>query len=197
MPRTPEEPQIHESVPGTRTAAVSRSVPPLPGPRPSPRPAPPRADRNRPGPGRPGSGRAGSPPAPSPTAEASGKAQIQLVAATDTTAVDIADETVDRLLDGGLAPNDVLLLTTGAEHPWAQHERSFGEEAYWRQLTDGEDVFCAHASASERVGSRSVVVLAVNGGTDAEVAAALPLAVAKAGRELVVCGDPERLRALL
>ncbi|WP_342776355.1 hypothetical protein [Streptomyces armeniacus] len=111
--------------------------------------------------------------------------------------MDTADETVDRLLDGGLAPGDILVLTTGEEHPWAQHERSFGEESYWRQLTDGEDVFCAHASAAERVGSRSVVVLAVNGGTDAEAAKALPAALAKAGRELIVCGDPERLRALL
>lgn len=119
------------------------------------------------------------------------------MSATETTAVDIADETVDRLLDDGFAPADILVLTTGEEHPWAQHERSFGEESYWRQLADAEDVFCAHASVADRVGGRPVVVLAVNGGTDADAAKALPAALAKASGELIVCGDPERLRALL
>jgi hypothetical protein len=111
--------------------------------------------------------------------------------------VDGADEAVDKLLDGGTTPGDVLLLTTGEQHPWAEHELSFGEDAYWRQLADGGDVFCVHATALVRVPQRAVVVLAVNGGTDAEAAEALPAALAKAQERLVVCGDPERLRDLL
>ena len=111
--------------------------------------------------------------------------------------MEVADETVDKLLDDGRSPGDVLLLTTGEEHPWAQHELSFGEDAYWRQLSEGGDVFCAHASAVARTASRAVVLLAVNGGTDQEVAAALPMALEKAGEQLVVCGDPQRLRTLL
>ncbi|MFC4497822.1 hypothetical protein ACFPA8_27195 [Streptomyces ovatisporus] len=124
-------------------------------------------------------------------------AQIELVGATDETAVDIADETVDRLLDEGTAPGDILLLTTGEQHPWAQHELSFGEDAYWRQLVDGSDVFCVATDALSRVPERTVVVLAVNGGTDAEAAEALPAALAKARQRLIVCGDPQRLRDLL
>ena len=119
------------------------------------------------------------------------------MAATQTTAVEKADEVVDRLLDEGRAPGEVLLLTTGETHPWAQHELSFGEDSYWRQLTDGDDVFCAEAGSAARLTRRPVVVLAVNGGTDAQAAEALPAALAKASAQLVVCGDPQRIGALL
>jgi len=205
MPLIPEEPQIHESAPGTRTTAGTTRTPqasrpaPLPGPRAPSRPAPPRADSKGPTtPGRPGAGRTGGPPSQRPAVPAAASAaQIQLVAATDATAVDLADETVDQLLDDGNAPGEVLLVTTGEQHPWAQHELSFGEDSYWRQLADGEDVFCVHASALSRVTQRTVVVLVVNGGTDAEAAEALPAALAKAGSKLIVCGDPQRLRDLL
>ncbi|MCT2590607.1 hypothetical protein LHJ74_11930 [Streptomyces sp. N2-109] len=193
MPLTPEEPQIHESVPAPRTAAgtarnpqAARPAPPVPGPRPAPRPAPPGAGRERPGPART-DGTASTGPA----------ARIELVAAADATALEAADETVDKLLEEGRAPGEILLLTTGEEHPWAQHELSFGEDSYWRQLTEGEDVFCARASAAERVGNRPVVLLAVNGGTDGEAAEALPRALERADEQLIVCGDPERLSALL
>lgn len=123
--------------------------------------------------------------------------EIELVAATDETAVQAADEAVDALLDGGCPPGDVLVLTTGAEHPWAEHELSFGEDVYWQQQTAADDVFCAHASVAHRTQRRDVVVLAVNGGSDAQAAEALPLALTRAARRLIVCGDPERLRTLL
>ncbi|MGD9483970.1 hypothetical protein WDH52_12035 [Streptomyces sp. TRM70308] len=124
-------------------------------------------------------------------------AEIELVAATPETAVETADETVDRLLDEGRSPGDVLLITTGESHPWAQHELSFGEDAYWGQQAAGEDVFCVDAAAAARVTARPVVVLAVNGGSDARIAEALPAALARAGAQLIVCGDPDRLRDLL
>ncbi|WP_173873182.1 hypothetical protein SALCHL_005021 [Streptomyces albus subsp. chlorinus] len=207
MPLTPEEPQIYESVPGTRASAGASRTPqaprpaaPIPGPRPVPRPAPPRTDSKGPNtPGRPGAPSRGNSPdqQSKPAAPAAGTAQIQLVAATEATAVEVADDTVDKLLDDGRAPGEILVLTTGAQHPWAEHELSFGEDAYWRQLGDAEDVFCAHTSSVSRTAQRPIVLLAVNGGTDPEVAAALPAALEKATEQLIVCGDPERLRALL
>lgn len=204
MPLTPEEPQIQESAPGsrnstaaTRTPQASRPAAPIPGPRAVSRPTPPRTDRKGPPPGRPGPVRTAGSQRTTTTASARTSAAIELVTATDATAVDVADETVDKLLDEGTPPGDVLVITTGEQHPWAQHELSFGEDAYWGQLADGEDVFCVHATASSRVTRRAVVVLAVNGGTDAQAAEALPAALAKAGRSLIVCGDPQRLRQLL
>lgn len=202
MPLTPEEPTIHTSVPGSRAAAgttrtpqASRSTAPLPGPRTSPRPAPPRGG-SRPGPGHPGHGRTAPPGGRGKQPAASGPG-IELVSATEATAVETADEVVDRLLDDGRAPGEVYLLTTGEPHPWAQHELSFGEDAYWRQLADGDDVFCADAASADRLTQRPVVVLAVNGGSDAQAAQALPAALAKASAQLLVCGDPQRIGALL
>ncbi|MFE9393137.1 hypothetical protein [Streptomyces sp. NPDC006784] len=206
MPLTPEEPQIYESVPGTRASAgasrtpqASRTAAPVPGPRQAPRPAPPRTDSKGPNtPGRPGGPpQSGKPSTPAKSPAPATTARIHLVAATDATAVEVADETVDKLLDEGRAPGEILLLTTGDQHPWAEHELSFGEDSYWRQLADAEDVFCAHASAVARTAQRAIVLLAVNGGTDSEATAALPAALEKATEQLIVCGDPERVRALL
>ena len=135
-------------------------------------------------------------PAPT-TAAPRTKTEIDIVAATDDTAVQAADETVDSLLDGGCPPGEVLVLTTGAQHPWAEHELSFGEDAYWRQQAAADDVFYAHASAAHRTARRRVVVLAVNGGSDAQAREALPRALGRAEERLVVCGDPGRLRTLL
>ncbi|MTE21344.1 hypothetical protein F0L17_19945 [Streptomyces sp. TRM43335] len=210
MPHSSKEPKIHPNVPGPRdsagtprTSQTPRPSAPVPGPRPGPRPAPPRADSGRPAPGGTAPARTAVAPRPaarkrsSPEETDRSAPQIQLVTATDATAVETADETIDGLLDGGCPPADILVLTTGEPHPWAQHELSFGEDAYWSQQTDGQDVFYAHAETTDRVSARSVVVLVVNGGTDEQAARALPAALSRANTRLIVCGDPQRLRSLL
>ncbi|MYQ82755.1 MULTISPECIES: hypothetical protein, partial [unclassified Streptomyces] len=169
MPLILEEPQIHESAQGPRvTPATGRtaSTPrPVPGPRSA---ATPRPGRPGPGPARP------APPAqrPHPTSDDSrtdrpenrSAPQIQLIPASASGALDAADEAVDLLLDSGRAPGEILVLTTGDQHPWAAHELSFGEAAYWAQHEAGDDVFFAGAAAADRVKPRPVVIVAVNGG---------------------------------
>ncbi len=123
--------------------------------------------------------------------------QLQLIPASAEGALDAAEEAVDLLLDSGRAPGEVLVITTGEPHPWAAHELSFGEAAYWAQHDAGDDVFYADASALGRAASRPVVVVAVNGGPDAAVAAALPLARGRAGTLLIVCGEPQRINSAL
>ncbi|MDH6224579.1 MULTISPECIES: hypothetical protein [Streptomyces] len=197
MPLSPEEPQIPESAQGpSTTPAPSRSVPtprPVPGPRPAaaarpgrpgPRPVPP-AQRKTPRPG------------PQAAPSASAAPQIQLIPAPVDGALDAAEEAVDLLLDSGRAPGEVLVITTGDPHPWAVHELSFGEDAYWAQHDAGDDVFYADASALDRLTPRPVTVIAVNGGSDDAVAAALPTALRRAGALLVVCGEPQRVNAVL
>ncbi|MFF9340095.1 hypothetical protein ACF1CG_10090 [Streptomyces sp. NPDC014773] len=199
MPLPPEEPQIHESAQGpSATAAAGRpaSTPrPVPGPRSaaSPRPGAPA----RPGPPAPR-------PVPGPPAPKSrpvnrsghGSPQLQLIPASAEGALDAAEEALDLLLDSGRAPGEVLVLTTGERHPWTAHELSFGESAYWAQQEAGEDVFFAEAAAVDRVTARPVVIVAVNGGDDV-AARTLPVALSRAGALLVVCGDPERVGAVL
>jgi hypothetical protein len=123
--------------------------------------------------------------------------QIQLVPAPADGALDAADEAVDLLLDSGRGPGDVLVLTTGEQHPWAAHELTFGEDAYWAQHDARDDVFYADAAAAVRASGRPVVVVAVNGGPDDDAARVLPAAVQKASALLIVCGDPKRINTVL
>lgn len=138
------------------------------------------------------------PPAPaaaSPVTPAT--PQIQLIPASVEGALDAAEEAVDLLLESGRAPGEVLVITTGEPHPWAAHELSFGEASYWAQHDAGDDVFYADAAVAQRAKARPVVVVAVNGGTDTVAAQALPLALARAGALLIVCGDPQRINSVL
>lgn len=222
MPLIPEEPQIHESVPGPRTAPAngrSASTPrPVPGPpRPAaPRPAPPRkvaaagvgaSRQGSPRPvGAPGPAAASGPVTPAaavapPTVPQqrsvdADPARIQIIPASPEGAVDAADETVDMLLDTGRAPGEILVLTTGGPHPWAAHELTFGEASYWAQYEAADDVFYAEVSA-ERATGRPVVVVAVNGGDEDSMPRALADALSRAGALLIACGDPVRINTLL
>ncbi|MFJ8942330.1 hypothetical protein ACIRG4_03400 [Streptomyces sp. NPDC102395] len=207
MPLIPEEPQIHESAQGPHATPASGRTAPTPRPVPGPRPAAPSRP-GRPGPVRP------TPPAqraqrdaakPGPSAPAAHAAppaapatpQIQLIPASVEGALDAAEEAVDLLLDSGRAPGEVLVLTTGEQHPWAAHELSFGEASYWAQQDAGDDVFYAAAAAVDRAAVRPVVVVAVNGGPDTVAATTLPLAHKRAGTLLIVCGDPQQVNAVL
>ncbi|WP_328355369.1 hypothetical protein OG800_14665 [Streptomyces sp. NBC_00445] len=207
MPLIPEEPQIHESAQGPRATPASGRTAPTPRPVPGPRPAAPSRP-GRPGPFRPTPPVQRTPrdvakPGPSgPAAPAASDAapvtpQIQLIPASAEGALDAAEEAVDLLLDSGRAPSDVLVITTGEQHPWAAHELSFGEAAYWAQHDSGDDVFYADAAVASRAASRPVVVVAVNGGPDAAAATALPLALTRAGALLIVCGDPQQINSVL
>ncbi|MFI9615336.1 hypothetical protein ACIHCM_27285 [Streptomyces sp. NPDC052023] len=212
MPLIPEEPQIHESAQGPRAASASGRTAPTPRPVPGPRPAaPPRPGRpgalrpappaqrtgatvTKPGPAGPAA--TAAPAAPLP-ASAPATPQIQLIPAPAEGALDAAEEAVDLLLESGRAPNDVLVITTGEPHPWAAHELSFGEASYWAQHDARDDVFYADAAVAGRAASRPVVVVAVNGGSDAAAATALPLALTRADALLIVCGDPQQINSVL
>lgn len=194
MPLTPapEEPQIHESAQGPRvTPAASRTAQtprPVPGPRPAPRPAPPA-------PRKPQATRVPA-AATAPSVSAS-VPQVQLIPASAEGALDAAEEAVDLLLDTGRAPGDILVLTTGDPHPWAAHELSFGEAAYWALHDARDDVFYADAAQVQRAAGRPVVVFAANGGPADAAAGALPVALARAGALLIVCGEPQQINSVL
>ncbi|MCF3179803.1 hypothetical protein IPZ70_07600 [Streptomyces polychromogenes] len=206
MPLTPaiEEPQIHESAQGPRvTPAASRTAQtprPVPGPRPAAVPRPGRPGPVRPAPPAQRAGQAAPGPVPAAPAAPSVSAavpQVQLIPASAEGALDAAEEAVDLLLDTGRAPGDILVVTTGDPHPWAAHELSFGEASYWAQHDAGDDVFYADAAHVQRAAGRPVVVFAANGGPAGATAAALPVALARAGALLVVCGDAKQINSVL
>lgn len=198
MPLIPEEPQIHESAQGPRIAPTPR---PVPGPRPAASSRPGRPGPPRPTPPVQRTPRDVAPAKPGPSGPAApatpATPQIQLIPASAEGALDAAEEAVDMLLESGRAPGEVLVLTTGAQHPWAEHELSFGEASYWAQHDAGDDVFYADAALASRAASRPVVVVAVNGGPAGAAATALPLAHSRAGALLIVCGDPQRINSVL
>ncbi|MEV4879559.1 hypothetical protein [Streptomyces cyaneofuscatus] len=212
MPLFLQEPQIHESAQGPRvTPAAGRTAPtprPVPGPRSA---ATPRPGRPVPGPARPTppAQRAHPAPVPAPApapvaptgapsrSENRSAPQLQLIPAPAGGALDAAEEAVDLLLESGRAPGDILVLTTGEQHPWAAHELSFGDAAYWAQQDAGDDVFFADASAVDRAKPRPVVVVAVNGDAGDTVARALPVARDRAVALLIVCGDPQTINSAL
>ncbi|MEU9733728.1 hypothetical protein [Streptomyces sp. NPDC048002] len=208
MPLIPEEPQIHESAQGPRVTPASGRTAPTPRPVPGPRPAAPSRP-GRPGPPRPTAPTQRTPrdltavkpgpsgPAAPVSAPAASTPQIQLIPASAEGALDAAEEAVDLLLDSGRTPGDVLVVTTGEQHPWAAHELSFGEASYWAQHDAGDDVFYADAAVASRAARRPVVVVAVNGGSSTAAATALPLALGRAGSLLIVCGDPQTINSVL
>ncbi|MFD3539915.1 hypothetical protein ACFWUQ_10485 [Streptomyces sp. NPDC058662] len=206
MPLTPaiEEPQIHESAQGPRvTPAASRTAQtprPVPGPRPAAVPRPGRPGPVLPAPPAQRAPQASAGPVPAAPAAPSVSAavpQVQLVPASAEGALDAAEEAVDLLLDAGRAPGDILVLTSGDPHPWAVHELSFGEAAYWAQHDAGDDVFYADAAQVQRAAGRAVVVFAANGGPGDALKDALPVALARAGTLLIVCGEPGRINSVL
>lgn len=134
---------------------------------------------------------------PAAPAASAAAPQIQLIPASAEGALDAAEEAVDLLLDSGRAPGDVLVITTGARHPWAEHELSFGEASYWAQHDTGDDVFYTDAAVASRAASRPVVVVAVNGGPADAAATTLSLARSRAGALLIVCGDPQQINSVL
>ncbi|MGW2280820.1 hypothetical protein [Streptomyces sp. NPDC001770] len=198
MPLTPEEPQIHESAQGPRVipaAGRTASTPrPVPGPRSAATPRP-----GHPGPARPAPPAQRPHPAPAPSARTENRSvpQLQVVPAPVAGALDAAEEAVDLLLDNGRAPGDVLVLTTGEQHPWATHELTFGEASYWAQHDARDDVFFADLSAIGRAAGRPVVVVAVNGDLAGDAAQRLSLARERAGALLIVCGDPQAINSTL
>ncbi|WP_443333995.1 hypothetical protein [Streptomyces sp. MNU103] len=173
--------------PRTRSPPAAPSRPGRPGP---PRPAPPAQRTSR-------DAAPAAKPSPSAAPAAADGPQIQLIPASVEGALDAAEEAVDLLLDSGRAPGDVLVITTGEQHPWATHELSFGDASYWAQHDAGDDVFYADAQVADRAKKRPVVVVAVNGGPESVTATALKAAHSRAGALLIVCGDPQRINTVL
>ncbi|MBT1189855.1 hypothetical protein HET69_39225, partial [Streptomyces sp. CJ_13] len=138
-----------------------------------------------------------APAAPTTPSVSASVPQVQLIPASVEGALDAAEEAVDLLLDTGRAPGDILVLTTGDPHPWATHELSFGEESYWAQHDAGDDVFYADAAQVQRAAGRPVVVFAANGGPLDAATGALPVALARAGALLIVCGDAQQINSVL
>ncbi|WP_225755637.1 nuclease-related domain-containing DEAD/DEAH box helicase [Actinotalea sp. Marseille-Q4924] len=104
-------------------------------------------------------------------------------------AIDVADVTVERLMDEGWNPGQIALLTTGHRHPAQTLAVDMvGHAEYWDRFLAEEDVFYGHVLGFKGL-ERTVVVLAVNGFREAERARSLLYTgMSRARLQLIVVG---------
>ena len=124
-------------------------------------------------------------------------APVRFVPCAADEAVQAADDAVDGLLADGWRHEHVALLTTGSRHPMQVEMQGQGPDAYWASYWAGEDVFFGHVLGFKGL-ERPAVVLAVNGfgARDERAREKLYVGLSRARDLLVVCGDPEQIRAV-
>jgi hypothetical protein len=108
--------------------------------------------------------------------------------------LDVADDEVDRLLEGGWDPQHVALLTTGHRHPIQVERTDFhDQDGYWRTYWD-DDVFYGHVLGCKGLERRAVVLCLNEDGSRDRARERLYVGMSRATDELVVVGDPATVR---
>jgi hypothetical protein len=122
---------------------------------------------------------------------------VGFVPATAETAVEVADEQVEALLDEGWPAKDVALLTTGRRHP-VQEERqaTLGQDGYWRSFWEEDDVFYGHVLGCKGLERRAVVLCLNSQHTRERSRERLYVGMSRATDRLVVVGDPADVREI-
>ena len=121
---------------------------------------------------------------------------VRFIACSEDAAVSMADDVVDELLSEGWLPEHLALLTTGSRHPEQKARQELGQQEYWSSFWDIDQVFYGHVLGFKGL-ERPAVVLAVNGfGADGRGKEKLYVGLSRARDRLVVCGDPEQIRAV-
>lgn len=121
---------------------------------------------------------------------------VRFVAASQETALGIADDEVDRLLEDGWEPRNVALLTTGHRHPIQVERTDFhDQDGYWATYWE-DDVFYGHVLGCKGLERRAVVLCLNEDGTRDRARERLYVGMSRATDQLVVVGDPEALRQI-
>ncbi|RYB92493.1 DUF2075 domain-containing protein [Nocardioides glacieisoli] len=119
---------------------------------------------------------------------------VRFLDASQQDPLDVADDEVDRLLDGGWDPKHVALLTTGHRHPIQVERTDFhDQDGYWRTYWD-DDVFYGHVLGCKGLERRAVVLCLNEDGSRDRARERLYVGMSRATDELVVVGDPETVR---
>jgi hypothetical protein len=123
---------------------------------------------------------------------------VRFVACSADEALEHADDEVERVLEAGWRPEDVALLTIGRRHPQQVALVEHGHQHYWESFYDAEQVFYGHVLGFKGL-ERRVVILAINDSADRRRDRArecLYVGLSRARDELIVCGDPEWIKAV-
>jgi hypothetical protein len=105
-------------------------------------------------------------------------------------AIAAADDAVESLLEEGWEPGQIALLATGARHPEQRNAVDHGGyAAYWDDFFASTDVFYGHVLGFKGL-ERTVVVLAVNGFRERELARRMLYTGLSRARVLLVVAGP-------
>lgn len=122
--------------------------------------------------------------------------KVDFVPCAAADAISAADDQVDVLMEAGWRPQDLALLTTGSRHPEQKSRQDEGHTAYWDSFWDEDQVFYGHVLGFKGL-ERSAVVLAVNEREAQDRSRErLYVGLSRARDQLVVCGDPDIIRAV-
>lgn len=121
---------------------------------------------------------------------------VKYVPCSRDDAMGAGDDEVDALLDEGWRPEDVALLTTGSRHPEQRERQAAGSAAYWDSFWDADQVFYGHVLGFKGLERRAVVLVVNEESAFERSRERLYVGLSRARDQLVVCGDPEFLRAV-
>jgi len=119
---------------------------------------------------------------------------VRYVESTNESAVEIADDVVNQLLNDGWAPGDICVLTTGSRHPIQREKVEANRHTYWDEFFEGNAVFYGHVLGFKGL-ERRVIVLAINGWkVEDQKKEMLYTAITRARDLLIICADKETLK---
>ena len=122
---------------------------------------------------------------------------VRFVASSSADALDAADDAVDALLDSGWKPENIALLTTGHRHPIQVERTDFhDQDGYWKSFWDEGEVFYGHVLGCKGLERRAVVLCVNETKVRDRARERLYVGMSRATDELVVVGDPERIREI-
>jgi hypothetical protein len=111
-------------------------------------------------------------------------------------ALSAGDDQIDLLVDEGWRPEDLALLTTGSRHPEQAERQKDGHNAYWDTFWDTDQVFYGHVLGFKGLERRCVVLVVNDSGKFERSRERLYVGLSRARDQLVVCGDPDFIRAV-
>ncbi len=123
---------------------------------------------------------------------------VRFVPAAPDRALGAADDEVERLLEHGWRPENVMLLTTGHRHPVQVERTGSGEDqrAYWQTYWEDDDVFYGHVLGCKGLERRAVVLCVNESQVQDRARERLYVGMSRATDELVVVGEPGLVREM-
>ena len=116
--------------------------------------------------------------------------EVSFVPARVSEALEVADEQVEALLEGGWRPKDIALITMGARHPvQAERQQTMGFAGYWDDFWSNDDIFYGHVLGFKGMERRAVVLCVNEDGTRDRGRERLYVGLSRATDRLVVVGD--------